>query len=182
MKIKSIKKLIVTGLLSTALFSTGIIPLPIDQHTYAASSSVEKTISAGMKYLGTPYEFNSSRSNTKTFDCSDFTKQIFQQGAGITLPSSSSAQGAYVKNKSSVKTNWSSLKRGDLMFFMSYKGATASSYSGINKSKQTVTHVGIYLGDGKILHTYSQDSGGVRVDSIANKHWQYRFLFGGSAI
>ena len=67
------------------------------------------------------------------------------------------------------------------MFFMSYRGPKKSDYSGINKSKQTINHVGIYLGDGRILHTYSKESGGVRIDSIAGKHWEYRFLFGGSA-
>ncbi|WP_424769377.1 C40 family peptidase [Paenibacillus sp. sgz302251] len=182
MNTKSIKKLIVTGLLSTALISTGVVPLPIDGQAYAASSSIEKSISTGMKYLGTPYEFGSNRSTTKTFDCSDFTKFILRTGAGLNIPGSSATQAEYVKKKSAVKTKWTSLKRGDLMFFMSYRGSSASSYSRINKSKQRVTHVGIYLGNGKMLHTYSKASGGVRIDSIDNKHWEYRFIFGGSAL
>ncbi|WDH96601.1 SH3 domain-containing C40 family peptidase [Paenibacillus urinalis] len=146
------------------------------------SSTVEKVISAGMKYLGTPYEYGASRSSTNTFDCSSFVRQAFIDGAGITLPSDSRKQGAYVKNKGNAKSSISSLKRGDLMFFMSYKGTSKSAYSGINKSSATITHVGIYLGDGKILQTYSAESGGVRVDSIEGKHWEYRFLFGGSAL
>lgn len=68
------------------------------------------------------------------------------------------------------------------MFFMSYKGSRASSYARINKFNQRITHVGIYLGNGKMLHTFSKASGGVRIDSISGKHWEHRFIFGGSAI
>ncbi|MNZ65889.1 Peptidoglycan DL-endopeptidase CwlO precursor [compost metagenome] len=172
-------------MLTTAAFGTGIIPLPNDGHAYAASSiesTIETTISTGMDYLGTPYQFGSNRNNTDTFDCSDFTKHIFKVGAGVTLPASSATQADYIKKKGSINTDWSSLQRGDLMFFMSYRGTSESSYSGINKSNAKVTHVGVYLGDGKMLHTYSNASGGVRVDNIDNKHWEYRFLFGGSVL
>ncbi|MCR8844190.1 C40 family peptidase [Paenibacillus sp. SC116] len=146
------------------------------------SSSVEDVIKTGMSYLGTPYEFGSNRSNTQTFDCSDFVRHIFKQSAGVTLPADSRQQGSYVKNKGTAKNSISQLKRGDLMFFMSYKGSKASSYAGVNKNTERITHVGVYLGDGQVLHTYSIDSGGVRVDTITGKAWEHRFLFGGSVI
>src|SRR5262245_39932339 len=41
-------------------------------NTENASDEIEKVIADGMKYLGTPYEFGSDRSTSKTFDCSDF--------------------------------------------------------------------------------------------------------------
>ncbi|PUA41225.1 hydrolase Nlp/P60 [Paenibacillus elgii] len=145
------------------------------------SEIVNKVIAAGKKYMGTPYEFGSDRSNTRTFDCSDFTRQAFKEGAGITLPSDSRGQAAYVKSLGGTTTDWHKLKPGDLMFFMDYKGTKASAYPS-DKSNQRISHVGIYLGDGKILHTYSKTSGGVRIDSIAGKHWEYRFAFGGSAL
>lgn len=146
----------------------------------SSSVNVEKVISAGMKYRGTPYEFGSNRSSTKTFDCSDFVRRAFIEGAGITLPSNSRTQADAVKKMGQTSTNWKNLKRGDLMFFMSYKGPKASDYKGINKSTQRITHVGIYLGNGKMLHTYSKASGGVRIDSIAGTHWEHRFIFGGT--
>lgn len=146
-----------------------------------ATGTVKSVIEAGMKYLGTPYEFGSSRSDTRTFDCSDFVRQAFKEGAGIILPGNSRTQAEYVKKIGKTTTNWRDLKPGDIMFFMSYKGSKSSNYSGIDKSKQRITHNGIYLGNGKILHTYSVKSGGVRIDSIEGKHWEYRFVFGGSA-
>jgi cell wall-associated NlpC family hydrolase len=144
--------------------------------------AVEAVIAAGMKYLGTPYEYGSSRSTTTTFDCSDFVRQAFKDGVGLILPADSRQQGKYVKDKGGVKTDWRQLKRGDLIFFMSYKGSRASSYAGVNKATATITHDGIYLGDGKVLHTFSKESGGVKISSIEGTHWEHRFLFGGSAL
>ncbi|MFF2091685.1 C40 family peptidase [Paenibacillus sp. NPDC058174] len=148
----------------------------------STSASVEKVIAAGLRYLGTPYEYGSDRNTTTTFDCSDFVRQAFMDGVGLKLPADSRGQGSYVKNKGNAVTDWRKLKRGDIMFFMSYKGTKASAYSGVNKSTAAITHDGIYLGDGKILHTYSKESGGVTISSIEGTHWEYRFLYGGSAL
>lgn len=145
-------------------------------------SNVEKVINVGMSFLGTPYQYGSNRNSTAYFDCSAFVRRAFQNALNITLPADSRGQGNYVKSKGNAKSNWRQLQRGDLMFFMSYRGTSASSYSGVNKATATITHVGIYLGDGKVLHTYSKESGGVRTDSIVGKHWEHRFLFGGSAL
>lgn len=66
------------------------------------------------------------------------------------------------------------------MFFMDYHGPDQVNYTKYTKSRQSVTHVAIYLGNGRMLHTFSKESGGVRIDTIADKHWDYRFLFGGA--
>jgi len=147
-----------------------------------AGKQVESVIAAGMKYLGTPYEYGSSRNDTSTFDCSDLIRQMFKDALGVVLPADSRGQGDYVRDKGSVTTDWRQLKRGDLMFFMDYKGTSTSLYTGKKPFSTKISHAGIYLGDGKILHTYSKASGGVRTDSIAGKHWEHRFLFGGSAL
>ncbi|MFC4101631.1 C40 family peptidase [Paenibacillus xanthanilyticus] len=144
------------------------------------AAAIESVIEAGMKYWGTPYEFGSDRSTTTTFDCSDFVRTAFFEGTGIILPSDSRGQGAYVQDRGAVTADWSQLKRGDLMFFMDYQGSTASAYADVDKSTATITHVGIYLGNGQVLHTYSTASGGVRTNEIAGTAWEYRFLFGGS--
>ncbi len=147
------------------------------------SATIEKVVNAGIKYLGTPYEFGSDRNSTRTFDCSDFVRRIYIEGAGITLPSNSRSQGDYIKqNKHNIQTDWKKLKRGDLMFFMSYKGSSESDYRGIKKSTATITHVGMYLGNGKMIQTFSTASGGVTIVDIGSNHWEYRFLFGGSVL
>ncbi|MCR8633248.1 C40 family peptidase [Paenibacillus radicis (ex Xue et al. 2023)] len=169
----------VSGFVSTSnkyIKSTYVEPYKL----LAPAVAAQKVIDAGMKYLGTPYEFGSSRDNTSTFDCSDFVRQSYLDGIGQLLPGDSRSQSAYVKAVGKTSSDWKKLKKGDLLFFMSYKGNSVASYNGINKATETVTHVGIYLGDGKMLHTYSKDSGGVRVDSIADSQWELRYLHGGS--
>lgn len=146
-----------------------------------ATRNAQRVIDAGMKYMGTPYQFGASRSSTRVFDCSSFVRRAFMDGLGITLPSNSRTQADYVKKIGKTSTNWRNLKPGDIMFFMSYKGTSRGSYNGINKSSQRITHNAIYLGNGRMLHTYSNDSGGVRIDNIGNNHWEYRFVFGGTA-
>ncbi|MCZ8520759.1 MULTISPECIES: C40 family peptidase [Paenibacillus] len=165
---------------STSSTSTASKPAASTGST-TTSQKIEKVIAAGNKYLGTPYEFASDRSTTSTFDCSDFVRQAFKDALGVTLPSNSRTQADYVREHSSrIVTNIKDLKRGDLVFFMSYKGTSLSSYAGIDKSEQRITHVGIYLGDGKMLNTWG--TGGVKVDTITGRHWEGRFIFGGSAL
>jgi cell wall-associated NlpC family hydrolase len=155
----------------------------LPSHTQSpANADIEALIDQGKKYMGTPYEFGSDRSNARTFDCSDFIKHIFNEALNVTLPSDSRKQGAFVRENSNVTTSWSQLQRGDLMFFMSYEGSSPSDYATKSVFNERITHVGIYLGDGQILHTYSKKSGGVRIDNIENTAWDYRFLFGGSAL
>ncbi|MBJ6360276.1 C40 family peptidase [Paenibacillus sp. GCM10012307] len=155
-------------------------PKQSEQAKKAPVRSYEQAISAGMKYLGASYKFGADRNSTKEFDCSSFVRRAFLDGMDLQLPADSRQQGDYVKKIGKTSKSWSNLKRGDLMFFMDYKGTSKASYNGVNKSKAKITHVGIYLGNGQVLHTYSKASGGVRIDSIQGKHWEYRFLFGGS--
>ncbi|MCH1641926.1 C40 family peptidase [Paenibacillus timonensis] len=156
-------------------------PAPAPAPSNGISQQIEQVIAAGMKYLGTPYEYGSSRSNTSTFDCSDFVRQAFKDALGLTLPADSRQQGDYIKDNGTAVYSIDSLKRGDLVFFMSYKGSSAKSYEGIDKQSQRITHVAIYLGNGQLLHTYSTESGGVIVDQLDGS-WVHRFMFGGSVL
>lgn len=145
-------------------------------------SQGETIIQAGLRYLGTPYEYGSNRSTKRTMDCSEFTMWAVKEGVNITLPTTSNRQANYVKSLGHFTSSWQQLQRGDLMFFMDYLGWQLSNYNGVNPAGQRATHVGIYLGDGKILHTYSKESGGVCISSLPGTHWEKRFIFGGSVI
>ncbi|MDQ0050082.1 SH3 domain-containing C40 family peptidase [Paenibacillus polymyxa] len=145
-----------------------------------AAAAIEQVINTGMTYLGTPYEYGSDRSSTATFDCSAFTRQIFRQAVGIQLPADSRSQGEWIKQNSQPNTDMTTLKRGDLLFFTNYN-ASSGAYTSLDNSSQTITHVAVYLGDNKLLHTFSVAGGGVKVTDFS-KPWQDRFLFGGSVI
>ncbi len=165
---------------ATTTGSTATSPT-INPTTPPALDTKEALIQAGLKYLGTPYEYGSSRDNTDTFDCSDFVRQVYLDGVGLDLgKGGSTSQYKYLLNTGAqIKTDWRQLEKGDIMIFMPYRGTAESNYT---TNRTAIGHSGIYMGDGKVLHTYSKDSGGVRVDSIANRHWEYRFIAGGSPL
>lgn len=156
-------------------------PTPSPAPGASVNAKIEQVIQTGQKYLGTPYEYGSDRNTTATFDCSDFVRQAYRESIGIVLPADSRKQGTWIQDNGTAVYSMDSLKRGDLVFFMSYKGSSASSYTGVNPNTERITHVGIYLGNGEILHTYSNSSGGVRVDKLTGS-WKYRFLYGGSVL
>jgi hypothetical protein len=98
----------------------------------------ESIIREGLKYLGTPYEYNSDRSSIETMDCSDFVRRTYYDATGVWIPGNSRTQSAYVEQHGKVITNWESLGRGDLMFFA-------------NPTTGTINHVAIYMGDAQML-------------------------------
>ncbi|KRF04547.1 hypothetical protein ASG89_22155 [Paenibacillus sp. Soil766] len=107
-------------------------------------------ILTAQKYLGTPYVFGAKYGQTKTMDCSSFTKTVFAK-YGITLPRVSRDQA-----KEGTFVSKSNLQTGDLVFFTTVD------------SGKKIGHVGIYVGNGMMIHTYGE--GGVKFTSI-NKDW-----------
>ncbi len=126
----------------------------------------ERVIQAGLKYLGTPYEFNSDRSSTATFDCSDFVRRTYYDATGKWIPGNSRTQADFVRQNGKTTTDWRNLKRGDLMFFA-------------DPTTGRINHVAIYMGDGQILHATS--TRGVNVQAI-NSYYNTRFTFGGNIL
>ncbi|USG63388.1 C40 family peptidase [Brevibacillus ruminantium] len=124
----------------------------------AATKLANQVIKNGEKYLKTPYKFGSSKTTTKTFDCSSFTQRVFKE-AGIELPRDSRQQSTVGKTVS-----LKNLKKGDLVFMKA--SPTAKS--------DRITHVAIYAGDGKILHTYG--SPGVTYSTFFNTNWERRVV------
>ncbi|MFB9325702.1 C40 family peptidase [Paenibacillus aurantiacus] len=123
---------------------------------------IDALIQTAMKYRGVPYLFGAGPySKTKRFDCSSFTQYVFAKyGVNLRRVSYSQAtQGIYVG-----KAN---LQRGDLVFF---------SVPGRFSSDKKVGHVGIYIGSGKMIHTFSTASGGVHISSINTGAWVKRYL------
>lgn len=170
-----------------ALIDPNGFPL-IEQHPNHAihpskGNYVESVIKTAESYIGTPYVYGSDRTDPSTFDCSDFTRWVFLTSLGMDLPWDSRSQAAYV-NAFSKKT-YTSLKnarRGDLLFFFSYRGNNAADYKNVKPSEERITHVGIYMGNGKIIHSPSKNSGGVHIGVLTWRQLNNRFVFGGSIL
>ncbi|MHA6529545.1 C40 family peptidase [Paenibacillus sp. BAC0078] len=140
--------------LGIALLSAGTGFLDNTNMAYAATATstsiADQIISTGLKYQGVPYQFGAKSGRTDVFDCSSFTQFVFKQ-SGISLPRSSRQQstvGTFVPRDQ--------LQPGDLVFF----------YSPIH-------HVAIYMGDGKLLHTFGK--GGVTVTSLNTGWWNSHY-------
>ncbi|KVQ12874.1 peptidase P60 [Burkholderia ubonensis] len=88
-------------------------------------------------------------------DCSGFVRYVFQDTLGMSLP-----RRAEEMSRVGEKVRVSELKPGDLVFF--------------NTMRRTFSHVGIYIGDNKFVHSPSTGST-VRVDDLDSTYWEKRF-------
>lgn len=140
----------------------------------------DRLVRTAKRYLGTPYEYGSDREEASTFDGSDFVQWVYAEALGLSLPRDSRSQAEYVRSRSSRTYTDERLARpGDLLFFTEYRGGKREDYEG--RDGGTITHVGLALGNGRVIHALSQQTGGVRIDSLRGSHLEWRFAFGGSA-
>ncbi|REE89095.1 copper amine oxidase-like protein [Paenibacillus taihuensis] len=120
-----------------------------------ADKQADAVIAFGATYLGTHYEFGADPNQTATFDCSSFVKHVFGEVLSIELPRLS-----YDQAKVGTEVKLEDLRKGDLLFF---------SARGLD-----IGHVGIYVGNGRILHTYS-DKLGVHFENFDGQ-WKDRLV------
>jgi cell wall-associated NlpC family hydrolase len=133
--------------------------LPIDEDQpndipTVSSAKADRIIRTAASFRGVPYYFGAPSGNTNVFDCSSFTQYVYYKN-GIKLPRVSRSQakmGRYVRVKD--------LRQGDLLFFY---------WPGRFKSNKIVGHVGIYIGNGYMIHSapntpYTKD--GVQISNL----------------
>ena len=134
------------------------------------NEGIERTIRAGLKKLGTPYEWGATRRITgsgvvnpfftgKSFDCSSFVQYCYYIGMGIKLGNYTGSQADYTVGEKI--TRYEDLQRGDFYF---------------TGTDGTISHVVIYLGGGKLLQAYSANGGPVSV--TADERWKRNFISG----
>jgi cell wall-associated NlpC family hydrolase len=109
-----------------------------------------------MNFLGVPYR-RGGNSAEEGFDCSGFTRRVFEMSLGLVLPRRADDQ---AKSAGLAVVKRDELKPGDLVFF--------------NTLKRTFSHVGIYVGEGKFIHS-PRTGGEVRVEDMRFAYWAKRF-------
>lgn len=122
-----------------------------------SSSKADRVISIGNQYLGTPYKFGAKANQTKNFDCSSFVQYVYSK-VGVSLPRAS-----YNQAKKGKAVKRSQLKKGDLVFF-----------SNGRRGEGKISHVAIYAGNNKILHTYG--SPGVTYSKLSSSTWSKQYV------
>lgn len=111
---------------------------------------IESLVAEAVKWLGVPYKYAGNDKNG--VDCSGLTSQVYLKSLNVKMPRNSREQQRWC-----ININKENLQPGDLVFF-----ATGSD-------RNRVSHVGIYIGNGDIIHASS--SRGVIVSSLSEKYY-----------
>lgn len=116
------------------------------------------------KYLGKGYVYGGNGPNG--FDCSGFTSYILKtyygeylKSKGINLPRTASAQATI-----GTSVGRENLQKGDLVFFDTE-----------GRIGDNIGHVGIYLGNGQIIHA-STSRGRIVTDKLSDRYYATRFM------
>ena len=113
----------------------------------------DAVVELAYKQLGKKYVWGAEGPNS--FDCSGLTKYVYRNALGKTIPRTSAAQSSYGQYVSK-----SNLQPGDLVF------------SGANGK---VSHVGIYIGNGKMIHA-PQTGDVVKISDINSGYYKDRYI------
>ena len=124
-----------------------------------SDETFRRLITEAEKYLGYPYVWGGSNPST-SFDCSGFVCWVFQN-SGVYPLSRTTAQGIF--NQCAVVSR-ADAKPGDIIFF-----------TGTYNAGEPVTHVGIYVGNGMMIHCGNP----IQYASIESAYWsQHFYAFG----
>jgi cell wall-associated NlpC family hydrolase len=128
-------------------------PVDLAKSLEENSAGVNKIKKSAYSFLGARYRFGGSSRNA--LDCSSFTQQVFREQQ-VNLPRTAREQ-FNVGNE----VMRGDLKKGDLVFFQTYA--------------RFPSHVGIYLGNRKMIHASSRDRR-VVISSMDTPYYLSRFL------
>ncbi|MFN0186793.1 MAG: C40 family peptidase [Aquabacterium sp.] len=138
------------------LADRGLLPEPAQQMVRQMRDATSDLVMTALNFIGVPYRRGGNEESTG-FDCSGFTRHVFESTLGLVLPRRSRDQ-AQAEQLQPVSKD--ELKPGDLVFF--------------NTMRHAFSHVGIYIGDGKFVHA-PRAGKDVRVDQMADSYWSRRF-------
>ena len=142
--------------LTALLIERGLLPAASQNVVRQVRDQASDLVISAMNFLGVRYRRGGS-SVQEGFDCSGFTRYIFEHSVGLVLPRRAQEQ-ATAAGLASVGRD--ELKPGDLVFF--------------NTLRRTFSHVGIYMGDGKFIHSPKPGSA-VRIEDMREAYWAQRY-------
>jgi cell wall-associated NlpC family hydrolase len=126
----------------------------IEQVSQSVGNKASELVVGAMGALGVPYRLGGN-SFEGGFDCSGFVRAMYEQTIGLILPRRAEQQAA-----ATLKIERSELQPGDLVFF--------------NTMRRTFSHVGIYVGDSKFIHS-PKPGAEVRIEDMRVAYWNRRF-------
>ncbi|NMM12568.1 MAG: C40 family peptidase [Rhodoferax sp.] len=126
----------------------------IDHVRQSVGNKASELVVTAIGFLGVPYRRGGNTAESG-FDCSGFVRAMYQQSVGLLLPRKAEQQAAATE-----KIDRADLQPGDLVFF--------------NTMRRAFSHVGIYVGEGKFIHSPKPGSE-VRVEDMGIAYWSHRF-------
>ncbi|WP_443093385.1 C40 family peptidase [Halobacillus faecis] len=111
-------------------------------------------VATALQYLGIPYLFG-GETPEEGFDCSAFTRYVFEEARNIFLPRSTDQQWSVGQDIA-----LENIQVGDVIFF-------SDTY------REGISHNGIYVGDGKFIH--ASRSKQVTLAYLSDAYWQEKF-------
>lgn len=128
----------------------------------SVAQTVTKILEDAKKYIGAKYKYGATLAEAPNlFDCSSYTQFVFGH-FGIQLPRVSRDQAS-----KGVSVPTGNLKAGDLMFFTMNDTYTDGR----------VAHVGIYMGDGSMIHASTSKGVTITTNVLSNPYWSKNYLF-----
>lgn len=126
---------------------------PEEEAESACASLQQEIVDYACSLIGCRYVYGGT-SPSGGFDCSGFTMYVYGQ-FGYSLPHASSSQGGY-----GTPVAKDDLQMGDMILF---------------SNGGPISHVGIYIGDGKFVHASSSRTGYVVVSGLSESYWVSRY-------
>lgn len=134
--------------------STGAAAGAAHSFLSGVASKAGDVVVGALNMIGVRYRWGGNTPDSG-LDCSGFVRYVFRDTLGLTLP-----RRAEEMSQVGEKVKFSELRPGDLVFF--------------NTMRRTFSHVGIYIGDNKFVHSPSTGSK-IRVDDLDDSYWEKRF-------
>lgn len=140
--------------------------VPIQEKTLKGEEAVKARfglIQAAEAYLGTPYRY--AGADKRGLDCSGLVYLSFRDALSVKVPRTAGSLYDWAE-----KIETSSLRPGDLLFFITEGGGT-------------ISHVGIYTGDNRFIHAASEGPvTGVIYSGLTEAYWKRCYASAGRAL
>jgi cell wall-associated NlpC family hydrolase len=127
-------------------------PMHAGEHAHHAVVGSADAAQVALRYVGLPYRWGAT--GPHAFDCSGLVQHVYAQ-LGVELPRTTSQQ--FSGQHGQIISSMDALQAGDIIFL-------ANTYAA------GITHNGVYLGNGEVLHAATSELG-VQIDSISNPYW-----------
>ncbi|WP_136419306.1 MULTISPECIES: C40 family peptidase [Oxalobacteraceae] len=126
----------------------------LQEFTSRAKANASELVVRAMGLIGIRYKYGGTAPESG-LDCSGLVRYLFKDVWGTDLPRTSEEM-----SRVGEKVDTQNLQPGDLVFY--------------NTLRHAFSHVGIYLGNNKFIHSPSP-GGEVRIESMDLSYWKKRF-------